>query len=214
MDTAKTACHYGGRESEDVLRLPIGISKNGSQTSSNGNAMQLPMRWCVSFSLLLASSAILASPKEFTIADKAFHLGETAQKSLFHTNEYFTFDRCSNRVDFVASDSVGEAQAKMVIDATSQFTATITRRPSDIGRFAPSSEVATQQDVLLWCNGAIHTWIGKFSYGGYVFDSSETAPLQFKVTKESGYVYVGGKGSVTGPKGKAIRLPPQVNRRK
>jgi hypothetical protein len=57
-----------------------------------------------------------------------------------------------------------------------------------------------------WCNGAKHTWIGKVSYNGYVFDSDENSPLQFKLDK-SGYVYIAGKGSVTMPDGTTVTLP-------
>ena len=59
----------------------------------------------------------------------------------------------------------------------------------------------------LWCYGAKHTWMGTLSYGGYTFSSNANDPLQFTVTKDKGYVYTMGKGSVTFPDGKVVNLP-------
>lgn len=63
--------------------------------------------------------------------------------------------------------------------------------------------------MLLWCYGAIHKWIGKFNYSGYTIDSNISNPLQFKVTKDKGYVYIGGEGTVTTPMpfGQVLQLP-------
>jgi protein-disulfide isomerase len=55
------------------------------------------------------------------------------------------------------------------------------------------------------CNGAKHTLIGKVSISGYLFDSDEQSPLQFRVGK-GGYAYVAGKGSVTMPDGTVVTL--------
>ncbi|MFZ2098056.1 MAG: hypothetical protein WAV05_15595, partial [Anaerolineales bacterium] len=59
----------------------------------------------------------------------------------------------------------------------------------------------------LWCYGAKHTWIGTLSYAGYTFASDGNDPLQFVVTKNQGYVYVGGKGTVKSPDGTVVTLP-------
>ncbi len=76
------------------------------------------------------------------------------------------------------------------------------------GQMMSSGSMSTDSNgyASAWCNGAKHTWIGKVPYSGYVFDSDEKSPLQFKVDK-SGYVYVAGKGSVTMPDGTTITLP-------
>jgi hypothetical protein len=58
---------------------------------------------------------------------------------------------------------------------------------------------------VYWCRGAKHTWIGRLTYEGYTFDSDDADPLQFMVT-EKGYIYVKGKGMVTMPDGKAVKL--------
>lgn len=52
---------------------------------------------------------------------------------------------------------------------------------------------------LIWDGkkeGAVHTILGKLTMFDYAFDSNETAPLKFKITKD-GYVYLEGKGTVT-----------------
>jgi N-acetylglucosamine kinase-like BadF-type ATPase len=61
--------------------------------------------------------------------------------------------------------------------------------------------------LTIWCYGAKHTWQGKLTYAGYTFASDATAPLQFMVDKDKGYVYIKGKGSVKFPNGKIVHLP-------
>jgi hypothetical protein len=62
-------------------------------------------------------------------------------------------------------------------------------------------------DQNIWADGVTHTWIGKVTYQGYVFDSNSGKPLVFRVDKDNGYTYVGGKGTVTAPDGKSTTLP-------
>jgi hypothetical protein len=59
----------------------------------------------------------------------------------------------------------------------------------------------------LWCYGARHTWVGTLTYAGYTFASDESDPLQFELTKDNGYVYIKGKGTVTRPDGTQAVLP-------
>jgi len=58
----------------------------------------------------------------------------------------------------------------------------------------------------VFCYGAKHTWIGTLTYAGYTFASDANDPLKFIVDENKGYVYVGGKGSVTSPDGSIINL--------
>ena len=60
---------------------------------------------------------------------------------------------------------------------------------------------------VLWCYGAVHTWIGEATYEGYTFVSDEDDPLRFIVDKNKGYLYVSGTGSVTLPDGTEVTLP-------
>ncbi len=62
-------------------------------------------------------------------------------------------------------------------------------------------------DQNIWADGVTHTWIGKCTYQGYVFDSNAGSPLIFRVDKDNGYTYVGGKGTVTTPGGESTTLP-------
>lgn len=62
-------------------------------------------------------------------------------------------------------------------------------------------------DQNIWADGVTHTWIGKCTYAGYVFDSHSGNPLVFRVDKDNGYTYVGGKGTVTAPGGQSTTLP-------
>jgi hypothetical protein len=61
--------------------------------------------------------------------------------------------------------------------------------------------------MTLFCWGAKHTWMGTLTYAGYTFASDATDPLVFEVTESQGYLYVGGKGTVTLPNGTAVTLP-------
>jgi len=47
---------------------------------------------------------------------------------------------------------------------------------------------------------------GPFTIKDERFKASDD-PLQFKVDRDKGYYYIGGKGTVTTPKGKIIKLP-------
>jgi len=60
---------------------------------------------------------------------------------------------------------------------------------------------------ILWADGVRHTWNGKLEVRGYTFDSDKVDPLQFQIDKEQGYVYFKGKGTVTFPDGKVVKLP-------
>jgi hypothetical protein len=60
---------------------------------------------------------------------------------------------------------------------------------------------------VLWCYGAKHTWIGTLTYAGFTFTSDAADPLQFVIDQKRGYVYLGGKGSVTAPDGTVTKLP-------
>jgi alpha-tubulin suppressor-like RCC1 family protein len=61
-------------------------------------------------------------------------------------------------------------------------------------------------EIVPWCNGATHTWMGNVTYNGYVFNSDENSPLQFRVEKDS-YVYTDGSGTITLPDGSVVSLP-------
>ena len=58
-----------------------------------------------------------------------------------------------------------------------------------------------------YCHKARHTLIGKVIIFDYVFDSEKNDPLQFVVDKDKGHVYVKGKGTITKPDGKILKLP-------
>lgn len=61
--------------------------------------------------------------------------------------------------------------------------------------------------IVIFCYEAKHTWIGTLTYAGYTFTSDKDNPLQFQVTKNQGYVYIKGKGSVKTPDGTVVELP-------
>ncbi len=61
--------------------------------------------------------------------------------------------------------------------------------------------------ALLWGHGSKHTLIGKVELVEYIFESDKEEPLQFKLDKDAGYVYIKGKGAVTYPDGKIVKLP-------
>jgi tetratricopeptide (TPR) repeat protein len=58
-----------------------------------------------------------------------------------------------------------------------------------------------------FCYGARHTWVGRLVFGGYIFDSDKDDPLRFMVTRDKGYVYIKGKGTVTMPDRTRVSLP-------
>jgi hypothetical protein len=61
--------------------------------------------------------------------------------------------------------------------------------------------------IVLFCYGAKHTWKGNITYAGYTFASDPNDPLQFQVTRDKGYVYIKGKGTVTMRDGTVVELP-------
>ncbi len=63
---------------------------------------------------------------------------------------------------------------------------------------------------VLWCPGARHTWEGTLSSEGYTFESDASDPLVFVVDPQGGYEYVGGQGKVTQPDGKVVNLSSGV----
>jgi hypothetical protein len=63
----------------------------------------------------------------------------------------------------------------------------------------------------LFCDGALHTWIGSHRNvegAGITLVSDRDDPLQFRVDASLGYVYVKGKGTVTLADGTSTTLPP------
>jgi len=63
-----------------------------------------------------------------------------------------------------------------------------------------------ENELSIWYNSAIHTWMGVLTYHGYTFDSDQDNPLQFKVVADKGYDFIGGKGTVTRPDGTVVKL--------
>jgi hypothetical protein len=51
-------------------------------------------------------------------------------------------------------------------------------------------------EFVLWCPGARHTWLGSLSYEGYTFASDDADPLIFTIDNLGNYTYVSGKGQV------------------
>lgn len=60
---------------------------------------------------------------------------------------------------------------------------------------------------VVFCYEAKHVWIGTAVYEGYTFISDKDNPLQFQVTRDRGYVYLHGKGTVKMPNGTVVDLP-------
>ena len=60
---------------------------------------------------------------------------------------------------------------------------------------------------IVFCYEAMHIWVGTATYSGYTFASDEGDPLQFQVTRDRGYVYLQGKGTVRMPDGTVVHLP-------
>jgi hypothetical protein len=74
--------------------------------------------------------------------------------------------------------------------------------------FTVKGQITMRNDTwYVWCYDAKHTWIGTLTYSGYTFASDPNDPLQFRVDHNGGYVYIGGKGTVTKPDGSVVSLP-------
>ena len=65
---------------------------------------------------------------------------------------------------------------------------------------------------LIWCPGARHTWEGDSNdiQGGAIrrIESDAAKPLVFQVTRNAGYVYRGGRGTIVLADGTSVALPP------
>jgi hypothetical protein len=59
-----------------------------------------------------------------------------------------------------------------------------------------------------WGAGAEHTIRGVVELRGWTFDSDSKNPLVFRLERGRGYVYKGGKGQVTSPRGEVYALEP------
>ena len=62
---------------------------------------------------------------------------------------------------------------------------------------------------LFWGHGAMITFIDVVSLSGYSFASDTSDPLKFQVDREKGFTYIKGKGTVSMPDGKIVKLPPR-----
>jgi hypothetical protein len=60
-----------------------------------------------------------------------------------------------------------------------------------------------------WIPGMEHTYIGKIEIDPYVFESDAQDPLVFKVDATKGLVYLRGRGTVTMPDGRQVKLPKE-----
>jgi hypothetical protein len=68
-----------------------------------------------------------------------------------------------------------------------------------IGKSVVDKGLNPNSEALIWDGkkeGAVHTIVGTLTMFDYVFDSMQTVPLKFKVTK-NGYLYLEGEGTVT-----------------
>lgn len=54
--------------------------------------------------------------------------------------------------------------------------------------------------------GSIYTVIGEVRLLGHTFRSDKADPLKFKLEENKGFVHVGGKGTITTDKGRAIKI--------
>ncbi|NJD66395.1 MAG: sel1 repeat family protein [Chloroflexi bacterium] len=62
----------------------------------------------------------------------------------------------------------------------------------------------------IWPHGAVHQWVGSNdAVQGVIrsIRSDGTMPLRFRVHRDSGYVYVSGKGTLTTTSGEVVELP-------
>ncbi|MFA6141758.1 MAG: hypothetical protein WC738_00490 [Candidatus Omnitrophota bacterium] len=67
--------------------------------------------------------------------------------------------------------------------------------------YSGNSHVAINGETQFFGNldydGSVYMFIGKVRLAGYVFDGNTKNPLSFKLSKNTGFVYVSGDGSVT-----------------
>jgi hypothetical protein len=103
---------------------------------------------------------------------------------------------------FVLSDTAFEADYKDTCETNVQITEV------NGTSLSVSGDISMRNSkFVIWCYGAKHTWIGTLTYAGYTFASDASDPLQFIIDQNRGYVYIGGKGSVTSPDGVVVSLP-------
>jgi hypothetical protein len=68
----------------------------------------------------------------------------------------------------------------------------------------------SEGNYCIWPHGAVHRWVGTHNaVAGPIrsIRSESAAPLRFRVHRDSGYVYVGGMGTLTTTDGQAVELP-------
>ncbi|MBZ5553352.1 MAG: hypothetical protein LAO21_11575 [Acidobacteriia bacterium] len=91
----------------------------------------------------------------------------------------------------------GEIQISSIPGGGSRLEGNVTFRMGPDGQLRP----------VLWAHGVKHTWIGRHTVQDHIFEGDPGWPLVFRVDKDKGYIYLRGKGTVTTPDGRVIRLP-------
>jgi hypothetical protein len=103
---------------------------------------------------------------------------------------------------FILTDKAFEADLKDTCNTDVQITEVHGTS------FSVKGKISVRNDQMyVWCYDARHTWIGTLTYADYTFASDASDPLVFVVKENQGYVYMGGKGSVTEPDGTVVNLP-------
>jgi tetratricopeptide (TPR) repeat protein len=107
------------------------------------------------------------------------------------------------REPFAIRDKIFESECIRDCD----IEAEIYNAEGDTYEFRGKTLVVCNNKTTPFCYGARHTWVGRLDFGGYIFDSDKDDPLQFMVTRDKGYVYIKGKGTVTMPDRTVVVLP-------
>jgi hypothetical protein len=79
--------------------------------------------------------------------------------------------------------------------------------------FDSDGKIKVRMEVPLWADGMLHEFEGTVVLGDspnrHVFQSAARDRLVFRVSRQRGYVYERGQGTVTLPSGNKIRLPAE-----
>ncbi|MBZ5535630.1 MAG: hypothetical protein LAO31_06710 [Acidobacteriia bacterium] len=100
-------------------------------------------------------------------------------------------------IDRYLEPGEGEIRISSIPGEGSRLEGNITFRMGPDGQLRP----------VIWAHGVKHTWIGRNEVQDHIFEGDPGWPLVFRVDKDKGYVYLRGRGTVTTPDGRVIRLP-------
>lgn len=129
------------------------------------------------------------------------------------TDAYRKLERISS-IDMTRMSTIFHIEDDFCFDSRESCGSNISLSKVEGGYMVGGSCEYRNGKPLIWCDNAMHTWIGKSENVAERFkliESDEKDPLRFEVNREFCYIYRGGKGVVILSTGKFYIFPQAGN---